>query len=163
MKDLKQALNENILNEAAPKSLIKLRKGNTLYVMPKGERKAVPVKIIDINRVPMGRGYEGSYYLNVTLSDNPYVTNFTRHIFKSIDYDDELYQVELYGFDNGKYYIGTSKEAIDQFTKKNASNRIDGVLDRISKLEKELDELYKTKAEMEQDLNIEVFESNLNE
>lgn len=163
MKNLVDALNENIVNEAAPKSLIKTRTGNTLYILPVGERKATPVKITGMTKRKMGPGYEGSYYRDVTLSPNPYIETFSKPVFGSINYDDETNQVEIYNIDGKRYYIGVSKEAIDAFTKKVATNRIGGVIERIEKLEAELAKLYKEKAEMEQDLNMEVFESQLDE
>ena len=159
MKTLVDALNESIVNEAAPKSLIKTRTGNTLYILPVGERKATPVKITSITKRKMGRGWEGSYYRDVTLSTNPYIESFSTSIFRTIDYNDETNQVEIYNIEGKRYYIGVSKEAIDAFTKKAASNRIDGVIGRIEQLETELTKLYKEKAELEQDLNVEVFES----
>lgn len=109
----------------------------------------------------MGPGWEGSYYRDVTLSDNPYIETFSKSVFRTIDYKDEFNQVETYNVDGKRYYIGVSKEAIDAFTKKNAAGRIDGVIKRIEKLEAELANLHKEKAELEQDLNIEVFESQL--
>ena len=72
MKKLVNVLNESIVNEAAPKSLVKTRTGNTLYILPVGERKATVVKITNITKRKMGPGWEGSYYRDVTLSDNPY-------------------------------------------------------------------------------------------
>ena len=163
MKNLVDALNENIINEAAPKSLVKTRTGNTLYILPFGERKATPVKIIGMVKRKMGPGYKGSYHRDITLSDNPYIETFSKMIFASTDYNDESNQVEIYHVDGKKYYIGVSKEAIDAFIKKVATNRIGGVIERIEKLEAELAELYKEKAEMERDLNTEVFESQLDE
>jgi hypothetical protein len=163
MKNLVESLNESIVNEAAPKSLVKTRTGNTLYILPVGERKATPVKITNITKRKMGPGWEGCYYRDVTLSSNPYIESFSTSIFRTIDYKDESNQVEIYNIDGKKYYIGVSKEAIDAFTKKNAAGRINGVIEKIENLEAELAKLQKEKAELEQVLNIEVFESQSGE
>lgn len=163
MKNLVETLNESIVNEAAPKSLVKTRTGNTLYILPVGERKATAVKITNMTKRKMGPGWEGCYYRDVTLSSNPYIESFSKSIFSSIDYKDESNQVEIYNVDGKRYYIGVSKEAIDAFTKKNAASRINGVIERIENLEAELAKLQKEKAELEQDLNIEVFESQSDE
>lgn len=163
MKNIVDIINENIITEAVvPKSIVKLRTGNTIYIMPKGERKAIPVKVVNTIKRPMGRGYEGSYYKDIEFSDNPYVKSFSNAVFKTINYKDEHNQVEICNVDGNYYYIGVSKEAIDEFTKQIATNRINGVIERITKLETELADLYKMKAEIEQDLNTEIFESVLN-
>ena len=161
MRNIIDIISDHYINEALSKSLIKLRTGNTVYIMPKGERKATPIKVTNTIKRPMGSGYKGSYYKDVEFSDNPYVKTFSKAVFKSINYTDELDQVELINADGHQYYIGVSKEAIDAFTKKVATNRLDGVIERIDTLEQELAGLYKMKAEMEQDLNIEVFESEI--
>lgn len=163
MKDLVNVLNESIVNEAGPKSLVKTRTGNTLYILPVGERKATAVKITSMTKRKMGPGWEGSYYRDVTLSDNPYIETFSKTVFRTIDYADEFNQVEIYDIDGKRYYIGVSKEAIDAFTKKAAAGKIDGVIKRIERLETELANLHREKAELEQDLNMEVFESQLND
>ena len=163
MKSLSEHINECLVNEAAPKSLVKTRTGNTLYILPVGERKATAVKITNMTKRKMGPGWDGSYYRDVTLSDTPYIETFSKSVFRTIDYKDEFNQVEIYNIDGKRYYVGVSKEAIDAFTKKNAAGRIDSVIKRIEKLEAELANLQKEKAELEQDLNIEVFESQSGE
>ena len=77
------------------------RKGSTIYILRKGETKALPVKVSNITKIKTSwYGNNGGYDINVELSDNEYgITGWTeRHYGRGFDYSDEKYQVKEFTY-----------------------------------------------------------------
>lgn len=160
MRSLKEVIDNSIIKESKCTNIAYPRKGNDLYILCRGEDDVTKVKVEAIAKKPMGKGYEGSYFITAVLSSNRYgIESFTQSIFKSIDYKSHPDQVEVLTHNNQTYYIGVSEKSVVTFAKQAASNSINNVIQKIEKLEKELADLYKEKETLELTLNIEVSES----
>jgi hypothetical protein len=146
--------------EAAAKNAHLPRKGSTVYILKFGDSVAVPVKVDDIVRTKMYGGRDKSFIAEIQLSSNKYgLESYTQHHFDTISYDDDRCQVvslREYGDD---YYIGTSKEAIQQYVNNIGNTRLPNLLQAIERKESELAELYKQKDEAEAQANLVVTEA----
>ena len=163
MKNLNEKINEGLIFEANAKNVHCPRKGNTVYLLKDGESKIVKATVTDIKKIKMEKGSRfDSYYIYIYLSDNEYkIENYMEYHFGSIEYNDEGHQVEFYGFGEeiGSIYIGTSKEAIQEFINSKGKQKLEGLLKEIEKKETELEELMQKKQKAEQEANLEITES----
>lgn len=167
MKNLQDKIFEGLIVEAAAKNVHNPRKGSTLWVLKDGETKAIPVKVVDTYKVK-GSWYRGTdgYDINIELAQNEYnIDGWTEpHYGRDFDYSDEKYQVKSMALSNteGKtsmYYVGTSKEAIQDFIRTKGAKKLEGILKEIEKVQNELDELMQKKQKAEAEANMEVNES----
>lgn len=167
MRDLVEKINEGLIVEAAAKNVHNPRKGSTIYLLRKGDTKAIPVKVSNVTkRKTSWYGHSGGYDIDVQLSDNEYgITGWLEpHYGHGFDYSDEKYQVKEFTY-AGKdaivysYYAGVSKEAIQSFISSTSSKKLNGILQEIDKKQKELDELLQKKQKLEGEVNIEITES----
>ena len=152
-----------IVNEALAKDIKVPRKGSTVYLLKVGETQAIPVKVNDVIKVKTKwYGHSKGYDVHVELDDNKF--NFTGWLtmhYGEPDLDKPI-QVQIYRYGNGddeELYVGTSKEAIAEYIKTNASKRLERVVKDIAKLEQELADLHKEKDKLEIDANTEITES----
>lgn len=161
MKSLQEHITENMVMEAAAKNAHLPRKGSTVYILKFGDTVAVPVKVEDIIRTKMYGGKDRSFMAEIRISTNKYgLESYTQHHFDSISYDDDRYQVVSlrdYGED---FYVGTSKEIIQQYVNNIGNTRLPSLLKAIESKEAELAELYKQKDEAQAQANLVVTESN---
>ena len=166
MKNLQEKITEGLIIEAAAKNVHNPRKGSTLWFLKDGETKAIPIKVVDNYKVKDSwyRGTNG-YDINIELAKNEYnIDGWTEpHYGKDWDYSDEKYQVKPMGFYDGSktihYYVGTSKEAIQEFIRTQGSKKLEGILKEIEQVQKELDELMQKKQRAEAEANLEINES----
>ena len=163
MKNLQEKINEGLITESNAKNVHWPRKGSTLWLLKDGESKIVKVTVTDIKKTPMEKGSRNnSYYLHIYLSKNEYnIEYYMEYHFGSITYADEREQVSLHGFGDeiGAVYIGTSKEAIQEFINTDGKRKLDNLLKEIEKKEAELEELMQKKQKAEADANLEITES----
>ena len=163
MKNLIEAINEELIVEAAAKNVHMPRKGSTVYLLKDGDNKAIPVKIVDVKKEKMyNNSSNKSYIIHNYLSDNAYdITDYTEYHFNSIEYKDENEQVKSYSFGKeiGTVYIGVSKEIIQTYINSNAANKLPGILKQIEKLQSELNELMSEKEKLEAEANLKINES----
>lgn len=161
-------ITENFITEAAAKNVHNPRKGSTLWFLKDGETKAVKIKIADIYKTKSAwyGKTSGGYDINVELAPNEFnIEGWVEpHYGRNWDYSDEKYQVKsMYLPDtsgkNATYYVGTSKEVIQEFIRTNGSRRLEGILTRIEKVQKELSELMQQKQRAEAEANLEINES----
>jgi len=163
MKNLQEIVNaSSIINEAAAKNVHMPRKGSTIYVLKKGESKAVPLKVTDVRKLKNGwyGKSSGGYDIVIELEDKAFdlfeINGWTEpHYGKDWDYSDEKYQV----IEVGDLYVGVSKEAIQSYINSKGTNKLEGILKQIEKVQKELDELMQKKQKAEAEANLEVNES----
>lgn len=160
MKTLQEHISENLITEAAAKNAHLPRKGSTVYILKIGDSVAVPANVTEIIRTKMYGGGSKSFIAEIKLSSNKYgLESYTQHNFETINYSDDRCQVvslREYGDD---YYIGTSKEAIQQYVNNLGNTRLPGLLKSIEGKEAELAQLYKQKDEAEAQANLVVTES----
>ncbi len=162
MKNLQEKISEGLIVEAAAKNVHMPRKGSTIYVLKKGESKAVPLKVTDVRKIKnawYGKS-SGGYDIVIELEDKAFdlfeINGWTEpHYGKDWDYSDERYQVT----EVGELYVGVSKEAIQSYINSKGANKLDGILQQIEKVQKELDELMQKKQKAEAEANLEVNES----
>lgn len=162
MKNLIETINEGFIVEAAAKNVHNPRKGSTIYVMKKGESKAVPLKVTNVRKIKTawyGKS-SGGYDIVVELEDKAFdlfeINGWAEpHYGKDWDYSDEKYQVA----EVGDLYVGVSKEAIQSYINSKGSNKLDGILKQIEKVQNELDKLMQKKQKAEAEANLEVNES----
>lgn len=163
MKNINEKINERLITEANAKNVHWPRKGSTLWLLKDGESKIVKVTVTDIKKTPMEKGSRNnSYYLHIYLSENEYnIEYYMEYHFGSITYDDEREQVSLHGFGDeiGAVYIGTSKEAIQEFINTDGKRKLNNLLKEIEKKESELEDLMKKKQKAEAEANLEITES----
>ena len=168
MKNFKDILlDEAFINEAAAKNVHMPRKGSTIYVLKKGESKAVPLKVTNVRKLKnawYGKN-SGGYDIVIELEDKAFelfeINGWTQpHYGYGFDYSDDKYQVT----EVGDLYVGVSKEAIQSFINSKGNNKLEGILKQIEKVQKELDELMKKKQQAEAEANLKINESkNYNE
>ena len=160
MKTLQNFVSESLVNEAAAKNAHLPRKGSTVYILKFGDNIAIPATVTEIIRTKMYGGNNKSFVAEIKLSSNKYgLESYGQHHFATIDYSDDRCQVislREYGED---YYIGTSKEAIQQYVNNLGNTRLPGLLKAIEGKEAELAQLYKQKDEAEAQANLVVTES----
>lgn len=160
MKTLQEHISENLITEAAAKNAHLPRKGSTVYILKFGDSVAVPANVTEIIRTKMYGGGSKSFIAEIKLSSNKYgLESYTQHNFETINYSDDRCQVvslREYGDD---YYIGTSKEAIQQYVNNIGNTRLPHILQAIEQKETELAALYKQKDEAEAQANLVVTES----
>jgi hypothetical protein len=160
MKTLQEHISENLITEAAAKNAHLPRKGSTVYILKFGDSVAVPASVTEIIRTKMYGGGNKSFVAEIKLSSNKYgLESYGQHHFSTIDYSDDRCQVislREYGED---FYIGTSKEAIQQYVNNLGNTRLPGLLKAIEGKEAELAALYKQKDEAEAQANLVVTES----
>lgn len=160
MKTLQEHLSENLVMEAAAKNAHLPRKGSTVYILKFGDSVTVPAKVDDIVRTKMYGGRDRSFIAEIKLSSNKYgLESYTQHHFDTISYDDERCQVVSLREYGDNYYIGISKEAIQQYVNNIGNTRLPNLLQSIEQKESELAELYKKKDEAEAQANLVVTES----
>ena len=160
MKTLQEHLSETIVMEAAAKNVHLPRKGSTVYILKFGDSVAVPAKVDNIVRTKMYGDNSKSFIAEIQLSSNKYgLESYTQHHFDSISYDDDRCQVISIRESGGDYYIGTSKEAIQQYVNNIGNTHLPILLQSIERKESELAELYKQKDEAEAQANLVVTES----
>ena len=161
-------ITEGFITEAAAKNVHNPRKGSTLWVLKNGETKAIAIKVSDNYKVKSAwyGKTSGGYDINIELSQNEYnIDGWTEpHYGRDWDYSDEKYQVKTMAITDtgGKvatYYVGTSKEAIQEFIRKEGSRKLEGILKQIEKVQGELAELMKKKQRAEAEANLEINES----
>lgn len=160
-------ITEGFITEAAAKNVHNPRKGSTLWILKDGETKAIPVKIVDIYKTKSAwYGTSGGYDINVELGQNEYNIDgwVEPHYGRNWDYSDEKYQVKSMAIPdlNSKvatYYIGTSKEVIQEYIRTSGSKKLEGILKQIEKVQNELDELMQKKQRAEAEANLEINES----
>jgi len=162
---MKQIIDYITINEALAKDVKIPRKGSTVYLLKDGDTKAIPVKVADVtkDRHPWYGSSKG-YDVYVYLEDNKY--NFTGWVTSHYNDPalDKPLQVEIHGYgdDDGPtllMYVGTSKEAISDFIKSNATTKLNALLSQIQKAESELEELKQKKSKLEITINTEITES----
>lgn len=160
MKTLQNFVSESLVNEAAAKNAHLPRKGSTVYILKFGDNIAIPATVTEIIRTKMYGGNNKSFVAEIKISSNKYgLESYGQHHFATIDYSDDRCQVislREYGED---YYIGTSKEAIQQYVNNLGNTRLPGLLKAIEGKEAELAQLYKQKDEAEAQANLVVTES----
>lgn len=162
MKNLQSKISEGLIIEAAAKNVHSPRKGSTIYVLKKGESKAVPLKVQDVRKINNGwySKSSGGYDIVIELEDKAFdlfeINGWTEpHFGKNWDYSDEKYQVA----EIGDLYVGVSKDAIQSYINSKGSNKLEGILKQIERVQKELDELMQKKQKAEAEANLEVNES----
>lgn len=161
MKTLQEHLTENLITEAAAKNAHLPRKGSTVYILKFGDNVATQATVTDIVRTKMyGGGSSKSFIAEIKLSSNKYgLESYIQHHFETITYSDDRHQVvslREYGED---FYIGTSKEAIQQYVNNVGNTRLPNILQAIERAESGLAALYKQKDEAEAQANLVVTES----
>jgi hypothetical protein len=163
MKTLNEKINENLIVEANAKNVHCPRKGTTIYLLKDGDSKIVKATVTDIKKVKMEKGSRfDSYYIYIYLSKNDYnIENYMEYHFGSIEYNGENEQVHLHAFGDeiGNIYIGTSKEAIQEFINSDGQKKLENILKNIKQKEAELEELMKKKQKYEHDANLEINEA----
>ena len=167
MKTLQEHLSENLVMEAAAKNVHLPRKGSTVYVLKYGDTVAVPVSVTDIVRTKMYGPKDKSFYANIRLSSNKYgLESYTQPHFDTIQYNDDKCQVVSARLQGNNFYIGTSKEAIQQYVNHVGNTLLPELLQSIeqkeaelAQKEAELAELYKRKDKAEAQANLVVTES----
>lgn len=167
MKTLNDKINECLILEAAAKNVHNPRKGSFLYFLKEGDTKAVKIKIANSTKVKDAwYGKSGGYDINIELADNEYkLSGWTEaHYGGDFDYSDDKYQVKMFILcdEDGKsatYYVGVSKESIQEFIRTKGSNKLEGILKEIETKEKELAELMQKKQRAEAEVNLEINES----
>lgn len=161
-------LTETLITEAAAKNVHNPRKGSTVWVLKEGDTKALPIKIADNHKVKSAwYGKSGGYDINIELAQNEYNIEgwIEAHYGGNFDYSDEKYQVKLIVLTNTStnknetYYVGTSKEAIQEYIRTAGSKKLEGILKQIEKVQSELNELMQKKQRAEAEANLEINES----
>lgn len=164
MKTLQEHLSENLVMEAAAKNAHLPRKGSTVYILKSGDTVAVPVSVTDIVRTKMYGPKDKSFFANIRLSSNKYgLESYTQPHFDTIQYNDDKYQVVSARLQGADFYIGTSKEAIQQYVNNIGNTLLPELLQSIEQKEAEfaaeLAELYRRKDKAEAQANLVVTES----
>lgn len=160
MKTLQEHLSENLVMEAAAKNAHLPRKGSTVYILKFDDNVAVPAKVEDIVKTKMYGGRDKSFIAEIHLSSNKYgLESYTQHHFDTISYDDARHQVVSLREYGDNYYIGTSKEAIQQYVNNIGNTRLPSLMQAIERTEAELADLYEQKDEAEAQANLVVTES----
>ena len=160
MKTLQEHLSENLVMEAAAKNAHLPRKGSTVYILKYGDTVAVPVSVTDIVRTKMYGPKDKSFFANIRLSSNKYdLESYTQPHFDTIQYNDDKCQVVSIRIQGDDFYIGTSKEAIQQYVNHIGNTRLPELLQSIEQKEAELAELYRQKDKAEAQANLVVTES----
>ena len=158
---LQERLSENMVMEAAAKNVHLPRKGSTVYILKFGDSVTVPAKVDDIVRTKMYGGHDKSFIAEIQLSSNKYgLESYTQRHFDSISYDDDRCQVVSVRVDSEDFYIGTSKEAIQQYVNNIGNTNLPNILKSIERKETELAELYRQKDIAEAQANLVVTESS---
>lgn len=160
-------LTETLITEAAAKNVHNPRKGSTVWVLKEGDTKALPIKITDNRKAKSAwYGKSGGYDINIELAQNEYNIDgwVEPHYGRDWDYSDEKYQVKSMAIPdlNSKvatYYVGTSKEAIQEYIRTAGSKKLDNILKQIEKVQNELNELMQKKQRAEAEANLEINES----
>ena len=160
MKTLQEHLSENLVMEAAAKNAHLPRKGSTVYILKYGDTVAVPASVTEIVRIKMYGLKDKSFFVNVKLSSNKYgLESYTQPHFATVNYDDDKCQVVTIRTMGDDFYIGTSKEAIQQYANHIGNTLLPKLLQSIEQKEAELAELYKRKDKAEAQANLVVTES----
>lgn len=160
MKTLQEHLSENLVMEAAAKNAHLPRKGSTVYILKYGDTVAAPASVTEIIRIKMYGLKDKSFFVNVKLSSNKYgLESYTQPHFATVNYDDDKCQVVTIRTMGDDFYIGTSKEAIQQYANKVGNTLLPTLLQSIEQKEAELAELYKRKDKAEAQANLVVTES----
>ena len=163
MKDittfLKEALYDASLNEGL-KDVQVPRKGSYIYILKYGDTKAQKVRIENVIKRPMAKGYDKSFTYVAELADNEYgIKDYYQYRFSGINYSPKA--VEAQKIDNDTYYFGIDASSINDFVKADAGKKLEVVLKEISKLEDELAAANEKKAQLEAKINGEITESLL--
>ena len=160
MKTLREHLSENLVMEAAAKNVHLPRKGSTVYVLKYGDTVAVPVNVTEVVRTKMYGPKDKSFFANIRLSSNKYgLESYTQPHFATVNYDDDKCQVVSIRIQGDEFYIGTSKEVIQQYANHIGNTLLPELLQSIEQKEAELAELYKRKDKAEAQANLVVTES----
>lgn len=164
MKDIVLFIKENLqsksINEAL-KDVTVPRKGSYVYILKDGDTKVQKVKIENVIKRPMGKGYRGSFTYIAELAENAYeIPDYAFMRFASINYSPK--SVEAVNMADTTYYFGVDAQSINDFVKADAGKKLESVLKDIEKLEKELAEANEKKAKLEEKINGDITES-LNE
>ena len=160
MKTLQEHLSENLVMEAAAKNAHLPRKGSTVYILKYGDAVAVPVNVTEVVRTKMYGPKDKSFFANIRLSSNKYgLESYTQPHFDTIQYNDDKCQVVSARLQGDNFYIGTSKEAIQQYVNNIGNTLLPELLQSIEQKEAELAELYKRKDKAEAQANLVVTES----
>ena len=160
MKTLQEHLSENLVMEAAAKNVHLPRKGSTVYILKYGDTVAVPVNVTEVVRAPMYGPKDKSFFANIRLSSNKYgLESYTQPHFDTIQYNDDKCQVVSIRIQGDEFYIGTSKEVIQQYANHIGNTLLPELLQSIEQKEAELAELYKRKDKAEAQANLVVTES----
>lgn len=160
MKTLQEHLSENLVMEAAAKNVHLPRKGSTVYVLKYGDTVAVPVNVTEVVRTKMYGPKDKSFFANIRLSSNKYgLESYTQPHFATVNYDDDKCQVVSIRIQGDEFYIGTSKEVIQQYANHIGNTLLPELLQSIEQKEAELAELYKRKDKAEAQANLVVTES----
>lgn len=160
MKTLQEHLSENLVMEAAAKNVHLPRKGSTVYVLKYGDTVAVPVNVTEVVRTKMYGPKDKSFFANIRLSSNKYgLESYTQPHFATVNYDDDKCQVVSIRIQGDEFYIGTSKEVIQQYANHIGNTLLPELLQSIEQKEAELAELYRRKDKAEAQANLVVTES----
>ena len=162
---MKQITDYITITEALAKDVKVPRKGSTVYLLKDGDTKAIPVKVADVTKVRNSwYGSSKGYDVYVELEENEY--NFTGWMTSHYNDPalDKPLQVEIHGYGEVDgptllMYVGTSKEAISDYIKSDATKKLNVVLSEIQKAEAELEELKQKKSKLEIKINTEITES----
>ena len=160
MKNLKEIISENLIFESAAKDIKIPRKGSTIYLLKDGDSKSISVKVANVTKIKNSwYGRSGGYDVSIELEKNEYefpgwITN--HYADPKLD---EPIQVSVKAKNGITYFAGTSKEAISEYIKSDASKKLKNILKQIEDAENQLFELNKRKDELQQKINIEITES----
>ena len=160
MKNLNEKINEGLILESAAKDIKIPRKGSTVYLLKDGESKSILVRVDDVQKIKNSwYGRSGGYDVNITLADNEYGFDGWRTMHYADPKLDEPIQVNVYSGGGNTIYVGTSKEAISEYIKSNASKKLKSILKQIEDAENQLLELNKQKDALQQKIDTEITES----
>ena len=164
MKDittfLKEALYDASLNEGL-KDVTAPRKGSYIYILKDGDTKAQKVRIENVIKRPMGKGYDKSFTYVAELADNEYgIKDYYQYRFSGINYLPKTVEAQRLD-DNETYYFGIDAQSINDFVKADAGKKLEGILKKIDDLEKQLADANEKKAQLEAKINNDITESLL--
>ena len=171
MKDIKAY----IIRESQAESLYKSKKGDVLWIcdLEEASNNAKPscakVTITNIDKEPMpGRSqedFEKYHIVRIDFSNNKYgISCYRFYQVPTLRSGWMARQIGIEWLNNGDndsklYYIGTSKEVIEEYIAAGAKRDLEPVLNKISKLEQKLQDLYAQKAKLEEAMETQLQEN----
>ena len=158
MKDIK----DYIIRESQAETLFKVKNGDVLWLCDFEESSnnvkhaCIKVTITKVEQEPIPYySKEGYKRINMYFSDNkfdvPYFKMFLIPMDRYGGMNMQACSATLYNSkgEPKNYYIGTTKEAIEEYINIEAKFDLEPILDKITKLERKLQDLYVQKAQLE--------------